>query len=178
MRFLIAAGALAALAACDSSTTTASNEAGETAGGYTLEVRADEAQRTYIVTAPDGGQAATQVVDGMSTMLNADGIRALGEMQAMDEGALEVFALRVPGVNISVAADEDNPNSESANVRINAGGRSVHVDAQEGGPGDGDDRANVRITGATESDARDFINDAEDVSVEAKTQMLAALRLE
>jgi hypothetical protein len=178
MRFLIAAAALAALAGCDTSTTTASNEATDTAGGYTLEVRADETQRSYIVTAPDGGQAATQVVDGMSTMLNADGIRALGEMQALSEGQPEVFALRVPGVNISVAADEDNPNSESANVRINAGGRSVHVDAEEGGPGDGDDRANIRITGATESDARDFINDAEGVSAEAKTQMLAALRLE
>jgi hypothetical protein len=95
-----------------------------------------------------------------------------------DEAQPEVFAMRFPGVDISVAADADNPDSESATVRVNAAGRSVHVDADEGGPGDADDRANVRITGATEEDARDFINDAEDVSAEVKTQMLAAVGME
>jgi hypothetical protein len=89
-----------------------------------------------------------------------------------------VFALRLPGVDISVAADEDNANSDSATVHINAGGRTVHVDAEDGGPGENDDRANVRITGATEEDARDFINDAEDVSAEVRSQMLAAVGLE
>jgi hypothetical protein len=53
----------------------------------------------------------------------------------------------------------------------------VHVDAEDGGPGENDDRANVMITGATESDARDFINDAEDVSAEVKQQMLTAVGL-
>ena len=139
-----------ALLACDGSYTASGDQA--PAGGYTLEVRASENIQTFIVTAPDGAMVAA--------------------------ANTEVFALRFPGVDISVAADADNPNSESATVRVNAGGRSVFVDAQEGGPGDGDDRANVRITGATEEDARDFINDAEQLSDEVKTRMIAALGLE
>jgi hypothetical protein len=167
------------LAACDGSYS--STDAGDTqdpAGGYTLEVRAVEGVETYIVTAPDGRQTASRVAEGASALLDANAIQGLGDMEPLNaEAQPEVFALRFPGVDISVAADEDNPNSESATVRVNAAGRSVHVDADEGGPGDADDRANVRITGATEEDARDFINDAEDVSAEVKTQMLAALDL-
>lgn len=165
-----------ALAACDASYSGATQAP---AGGYTLEVRADENQQTYIVTAPDGRQTASRYAGGASTLLDASAIQALGEMQPLSsEPQPERIALRFPGVDISVSADEDNPDSESATVRVNAGGRSVHVDADEGGPGDADDRANVRITGATEDDARDFIDDAEHVSPEVKTQMLAALGLD
>jgi hypothetical protein len=165
------------LAACDGSySSDASNQ--EPAGGYTLEVRAVDNVQTYIVTAPDGRQTAGRAAEGASALLDADAIQSLGAMEPLNEDAQpEVFAMRFPGVDISVAADEDNPDNESATVRVNAAGRSVHVDADEGGPGDADDRANVRITGATEEDARDFINEAEDVSAEVKTQMLAALDL-
>lgn len=167
------------LAACDGSYSSADRDADNPAGGYTLEVRANENQQVYVVTAPDGRQSATRVADGASALLDASEIQLLGDMQPLNtEPQPEVFALRFPGVDISVAADEDNPNSESATVRVNAAGRSVHVDADEGGPGDADDRANVRITGASESDARDFINDAENVSPEVKTQMLAAVGLD
>jgi hypothetical protein len=166
------------LAACDGSY---SSEADlqEPAGGYTLEVRAEEEEQIYIVTAPDGRRTASRSADGVSSLLDSGAIQALGDLQPLNtEPQPEVFALRLPGVDISVAADEDNPNNESATVRVNAGGRSVHVDADEGGPGDSDDRANVRITGATESEARDFINDADELSSEVKSQMLAALDLE
>ena len=167
------------LAACDGSYSSGDGGTSDPAGGYTLEVRADEGQQTYIVIAPDGRQTATRIAGGASTLLDTSPIQSLGDMQPINaEAQPEVFAMRFPGVDISVAADEDNPNSESATVRVNAAGRSVHVDADEGGPGDADDRANVRITGATEEDARDFINDAEDVSAEVRTQMLAAVGLE
>ncbi|MGD9979239.1 MAG: hypothetical protein AB7H66_16430 [Hyphomonadaceae bacterium] len=177
---LLAVGAPLVLAACDGSYSSSDIGDGlDAAGGYTLEVRADDNQQTYVVTAPDGRQTATRVTGGASALLDASAIQSLGDMQPLNtEPQPEVFALRFPGVDISVAADEDNPNNESATVRINAAGRSVHVDADEGGPGDADDRANVRITGASERDAREFINDAEDVSAEVKTQMLAALGLE
>lgn len=166
------------LAACDGSYSSTEHVA-EPAGGYTLEVRAVEGVQTYIVTAPDGRQTAGRAAEGASALLDGEAIQGLGDMQALNtEPQPEVFAMRLPGVDISVAADADNPNSESANVRINAGGRSVHVDADEGGPGDADDRANVRITGATESDARDFINDAEELSADVKTQMLTAVGLQ
>lgn len=168
-----------ALAACDGSYSDADLAGDNPAGGYILEVRADENQQVYIVTAPDGRRTASRVAGGASALLGTGDIQALGDLQPLNaEPQPEVFALRFPGVDISVAADEDNPNSESATVRVNAAGRSVHVDADEGGPGEADDRANVRITGASETDARDFINDAEEVSSEVKTQMLAAVGLD
>jgi len=179
MLFLALAAPLV-LAACDGSYSSSDGSAAteEAAGGYTLEVRAVEGVQTLIVTAPDGRTTGSRVADGASALLDGDAIQSLGAMEPLNgEANPEVFAMRLPGVNISVAADESDPNSESATVRINAGGRSVHVDAEDGGPGENDDRANVRITGATEEDARDFINDAEDVSAEVKTQMLAALGL-
>ena len=174
---LLALAAPLVLAACDGSYSSYAAHR-EPAGGYTLEVRAVEGVQTFIVTAPDGRSTGSRVAEGASALLDGDAIQSLGAMEPLsDEAHPEVFAMRFPGVDISVSADADNPNSESANVRVNAGGRSVHVDADEGGPGDTDDRANVRITGATEEDARDFINDANDVSAEVKTQMLAAIGL-
>ena len=174
---LLALAAPLILAACDGSYSTDADDQ-EPAGGYTLEVRAVEGVQTFVVTAPDGRSTGSRVAEGASALLDGDQIQSLGAMEPLSEEAHpEVFAMRFPGVDISVAADESDPNSESATVRVNAGGRSVHVDAEEGGPGEADDRANVRITGATEEDARDFINDANDVSAEVKTQMLAAIGL-
>lgn len=178
--FLLAMAAPLILAACDASSSSSGMPANQepAAGGYTLEVRAVEGVQTYIVTAPDGRQTASRVAEGASALMDADAVQRLGPMEPINgEPNLEVFAMRMPGVNISVAADESDPNSESATVRVNAGGRTVHVDAEDGGPGEDDDRANVRITGATESDARDFINDAEDISADVKQQMLTALDL-
>ena len=177
--FLLAMAAPLILAACDGSYSSSSDAAPQdTAGGYTLEVRAVEGVQTFIVIAPDGRQTGTRVAEGASALMDNDAIQRLGPMEPIqDEPNPEVFALRMPGVNISVAADESDPNSESATVRVNAGGRTVHVDAEDGGPGENDDRANVRITGASESDAREFINDAEDISAEVKQQMLTALGL-
>ncbi|MEQ1491357.1 MAG: hypothetical protein ABL932_12495 [Terricaulis sp.] len=174
---LLALAAPLILAACDGSYSSTSDTQ-EAAGGYTLEVRAVEGVQTYIVTAPDGRQTASRTAAGTSALLDADQIQRLGVAEPLSaEPHPEVFAMRLPGVNISVAADEDNPDSDSATVLVNAGGRTVHVDAQDGGPGENDDRANVMISGATESDARDFINDAEDVSAEVKQQMLTAVGL-
>lgn len=182
MRALIAALALPlALLACGAPNTSSdtSDATEEAAGGYTLEVRAVQGVETLIVIAPDGRRTAARTTQGVSALLDEQAIQGLGEMQPLsDEPNPEVFAMRMPGVNISVAADENDPNGDSATVSVNAGGRTVHVDAQDGGAGENDDRANVRITGATESDARDFINDNEDVSAEVKTQMLAAIGLQ
>lgn len=176
---LLALAAPLILTACDvSSSTSTSRDTQDAAGGYTLEVRAVEGVETYIVTAPDGRQTASTVAEGMSSLLDADQIQRLGVAEPLSpEPHPEVFAMRLPGVNISVSADEDNPNGDAATVHINAGGRTVHVDAEDGGPGENDDRANVLITGANESDARDFINDAEDISAEVKQQMLTAVGL-
>lgn len=177
---LLALAAPLILAACDGSysATDTASDVQEPPGGYTLEVRAVEGVQTYVVIAPDGRRTGSRAAEGASALLDTDAIQGLGEMEPLRaETNPEVFSMRFPGVDISVAADESGPNSESATVRVNAGGRSVHVDAEDGGPGENDDRANVRITGATDSDARDFINDAENVSAEVKQQMLTALGL-
>lgn len=181
MRWVIAALAVAALAACGpvSVSGDGAESSGDSPGGYTLEVRADESQQTYLVRAPDGRVVGARAAEGNSLLMDEQALARLGDPpRLLTEDTPEVFALRLPGVDISVAADEDNPNSESARVRVNAGGRQVHVDADEGGPGDADDRANVMITGANEEEARDFINDAEELSQEVKQQMLAGLGLE
>lgn len=181
MRLLfLALAAPLILAACDGSYSSSgvAGDAQEPAGGYTLEVRAVQGVQTYVVIGPDGRRTGSRAAAGVSALLDAEAIQGLGDMEPLrGEPNPEVFAMRFPGVDISVAADESDPNSESATVRVNAGGRSVHIDAEDGGPGENDDSANVRITGATESDARDFINDAENVSAEVKQQMLTALGL-
>ncbi|MCA8887037.1 MAG: hypothetical protein KDA35_10435 [Hyphomonadaceae bacterium] len=173
---LLALAAPLILAACDVASSTSTTQS--PAGGYTLEVRAVEGVQTYIVTAPDGRRTASTAAEGTSRLLDAGQIERLGAAEPLSsEPEPEVFGLRLPGVDISVSADEDNPDGDSATVHINAGGRTVHVDAEDGGPGDDDDRANVMITGASESDARGFINDAEHLSDDVKQQMLTAVGL-
>ena len=62
-------------------------------------------------------------------------------------------------------------------VTMNIGGFGLNVNADEGGPGDGDDRAQVRLTGLSAHDARKFITDADELSPQVQAQMLTALGL-
>lgn len=178
MRALI--GVLAfGLAACDAPGGVAGGPDGVSSNSYTVEIRALESVQTYIITAPDGRVVAARAADGASALLDANATRALGVAEAAAASdAPEVFALRFPGVDISISADEDNPNSESARVRVNAGGHSVLVDANEGGPGEADDHANVRIAGMSEADVREFIAKADELSPSVQAQMLTDLDLE
>ena len=66
---------------------------------------------------------------------------------------------------------------ERGNVTMNIGGFGLDVNADDGGPGDGDDRARVRLTGLSAHDARKFITDADDLSPAVQAQMLTALGL-
>ncbi|MGE0742550.1 MAG: hypothetical protein AB7O98_14505 [Hyphomonadaceae bacterium] len=182
MRILIAALGLFA-AACGPMTIStgggADSEADNPAGGYVMEVRAVEGAHTYIVTAPDGRVVAARAAEGVSALMSEEATGRLGVAEALNaEPPPEVVSIRVPGFSMSIAADDENPNSESARVMINADGRNIAIDADEGGMGDGDDRANVRITGASESDVRGFIADAEQLSAETRAEMLGALGLE
>jgi hypothetical protein len=85
------------------------------------------------------------------------------------------MSLRFPGVDLQINAEEGEGETGRANVSINAGDHSVVVNADEGGPGEADDRAYVRITGADQDAVRDFINDAEELSADVKAEMLAEL---
>jgi hypothetical protein len=180
MRWVIVALALG-LAACDGSTSATPNADGTTAAaeGYTLEIRAMESVQTYLVTAPDGRIVGGRAASGVSALLDAGRAQSLAaEPPPEGEAQPEVLAMRWPGFEMSISGDEENGDDENGSVNISIGGeQQVEIRANEGGPGDADDTAYVRITGADEAAARDFINDAEELSSETKTEMLGALGL-
>jgi hypothetical protein len=173
MRGVLAGLAVLALAACSEADVANSDNP---PGGYTLEVRADDDVQVYLVTSPDGRTTAARATDGVSGLMDVEEARAFTVLPANEEPMPEVVALRLPGFDLSIAAEGAQTSSDSARVSINAGGRQVEVDARDSG-GAETDRAHVRITGASEGDARDFINDAEKLSPEVQAQMLAALGL-
>lgn len=176
MRAVFAALAALALAACSEAEMAGGPESSNPAGGYTLEVRADQDVKVYLITDAEGNSVAGRATGGVSSLMDVEEARAFSVLPATDEAPPpEVMSLRVPGFEISIAADGDSGNSENARVQVNAGGRTVDVTAQ--GDGAENDRAHVRITGASEADVRDFIADAEELTPETRTEILAALGL-
>jgi hypothetical protein len=180
MRWLIAALALA-LAACDGSVTTGGGGEQAAASGYTIEIRATEAEQTYLVTAPDGRTVGARAAEGASALMDATRVRALvSEPAPAGEEIPEVMALRVPGFEMSIGGTEDDANGGRGRVAlsIDGGAQNIEVNADEGGPGEADDRAYVRITGADEEAVRDFIAKADELSPAVQAQMLAELGLD
>jgi hypothetical protein len=180
MRWVIAALALGAVAACDGATSTATNNGTPaTTDGYTMEIRATEASQDYVVVAPDGRIVGARAADGASALMDVARAQSLvAEPPPEGADAPEVFSMRLPGFEMAVSGAEENADGDNGAVNLSIGGeQNVIVRANEGGPGDADDTAFVRITGADEESARDFINDAEELSPEVKTQMLAELGL-
>lgn len=180
MRWVIVALALG-LAACDGSATTTpgGDAATAAADGYTMEIRAMQDVQTYIITAPDGRIVGGRAASGVSALLDADRAQALAA-EPVPEGddQPEVMSMRWPGFEMSISGDGEDANGENGSVNISVGGEQrVEVRANEGGPGEADDTAFVRITGADEEAVRKFINDAEELSSETKTEMLGALGL-
>lgn len=175
MRWMIAALALCA-AACSETELAGGPDSTNPPGGYTLEVRADQDVQVFLVTAPDGRTTAGRATDGVSGIMDAEAARAFTVMPAGEAPLPEVMALRLPGFDLSIAAEGETGAAEGARVSINAGGRQVEVNAREDGAGESE-RAHVRITGASEADARDFISEADELSPETQAQMLAALGL-
>lgn len=179
MRVLIA-GLAAFAAACSADVN--EGRATPAAGGYTLEVRATAGEQTYLVTAPDGRVVAARAAEGASALMDADRALALaGDPPPEGETPPEVMSMRLPGFEMQINAEEDGAAGENGRVALSIGGgegTNIVVNADEGGPGDADDRAYVRITGADEEAVRDFIQDAEELSPEVKTQMLAELGID
>jgi hypothetical protein len=174
---LIAAVALAACAP-DAGVTTADN-AGVEAPGYTLDVFAHDAEQIYLVSHSDGRAAAARAQGATSEVLTPEAARALlTERQTALTGAEgeEVVGVRGPGFSLSIKGDENAAEGEEGAVQIavNTGQGGMTIDARDEGE---NDHARVRITGADEATARDFINDAEELSPEVKAAMLASLRL-
>lgn len=179
MRALIAAVALVFVAACDVTPTT-ELEGGPEGGGYSVEIRANGGEQTFLVRAPDGRVTGSRVVDGVAILMDADSVQALAATAApAGEAAPEVMSLRVPGFSMEIAADETAEGDDGrAQINMRAGEFNMSIDADEGAPGEGDDRAVVRFSGMDEAAIRRFIVEAEDISPAVQAQMLAELGLE
>ncbi|MGH6952285.1 MAG: hypothetical protein ACREH4_15590 [Vitreimonas sp.] len=182
MRAVIAVVAALVLAACDASVDTGSS--GDNAAapdGYTMVIRATGQEQTYLITAPDGRTVGARAAEGASALM--DGARAqtlIGEPPPRMEEVPEVMSLRLPGFEMSVGGTEGEGGDDNGQVKLSMGeGRQrIEVHADEGGPGEADDRAFVRITGADEEAVREFVADAEELSPEVRTQMLSGLGLQ
>lgn len=183
MRALIAVLALAVLVGCDASVESSGGDnASSSSGGYTLEIRADAAQQTYLITTPDGRTVGARAAEGASALMDTSRAQALaGEPPPQGSDELpEVVAMRLPGFEMSVSGNDEDKSGENGRVALSIGGgeQNIVVHADEGGPGEADDTAYVRITGADEAAVRDFVRDAEELSPEVKTELLAALSLQ
>jgi len=180
MRLVIMALALGAVAACDGSST-ALGDAAAPGEGYTLEIRASEAEQTYLVIGPDGRTVGARAAEGASALMDGSRAQALAaEAPPEGEELPEVMSLRVPGFEMSVGGTEDGGDGENGRVNISMGdgAQRIEINADEGGPGDADDRAFVRITGADERAVREFSSEADELSPSVQAEMLAALGIE
>lgn len=180
MRWMIAALALG-VAACDGSATSSTTDlAGGEASGYTMEIRASSIEQTYLITTPDGRTVGARAAEGASALMDGSRAQSLAaEAPPQGEALPEVMSLRVPGFEMSIGGVEDEVSGERGQVRISMGadGQHISVNADEGGPGDADDRAIVRITGADEAGVREFIAEADELSPAVQAEMLTELGL-
>lgn len=178
MRWALAALVLG-LAACDADVRAPVDGEQAAAGGYTIEIRATDVEQTYLITAPDGRTIGARAAEGASALMDTTRAQALAaDPLPQSEETMEVLSLRVPGFDLSIGANEENAEGEHGQVRLSLGGtdgQRVEVNANEGGPGDADDRAHVRITGADEAAVREFITGQDELSPSVQAQMLAEL---
>lgn len=174
--FAVLIAGVLALSACSVETSTEGASAPAEASGYTFEIVANDQEQIFVVSHEDGRAAAAQAVEGQSRSITPDEAAALiGRRQAaFQQPGEEVVTLRVPGAELSIQGD-DAQNNEAVRINIQTKEGGVTVNAQDQGEGNG--RAHVRVTGADEEAARDFINEQEDLSPEVKAEMLAALGL-
>ncbi|MBL8551927.1 MAG: hypothetical protein JNJ73_18205 [Hyphomonadaceae bacterium] len=170
---LAALMAVFALAACQPGSIGADKTGAAAAGGYTLEVFAHEGDQIYVVSRQDGKETAARVSDGRSVILAASEAHGLIAQRPLDAPANPDVTVRAPGFALSIA-DDDSMGRDNARIEFTVGGKSVLIDAAEAGDRR---RALVRITGADAAAARNFIEEARDLSEATKADMLRALGL-
>jgi hypothetical protein len=174
-------------------------------GPYSLEIRAVGDTHVYVVRGPGDRVVAARSGGGASALLNADQLRrAIAAMPtpkpSEESGDGDHVSIHAPGFDLSAQGDDvhinedgranidptahraaggadDDHDTGSGHVSMNIGGFGMHVDADEGGPGDADDRAEVTLNGMSARDVRHFIREQDDLSSEVKDQMIAALAL-
>jgi len=147
---------------------------GGKSGGYSINVSEQGGATTYLVVRPDGMQvAAVADAEGSRLIEAGDAHAAMSDtISALGPPPEEKVAIKVPGMSINVQGEDGTP--ERAKVELNIGGQSIQVDAA--GPNGGEDSV-VKIGGVDADAARQFIDEAEGLSADVKTQMKAKLGL-
>ncbi|MBU6372500.1 MAG: hypothetical protein KJS97_07180 [Alphaproteobacteria bacterium] len=143
-------------------------------GGYSVNVSEKDGAKTFLVVRPDGLQVAA-VVDAQGSRLveAGDAHAAMSDtLSAMGPPPDEKVAIKVPGMSLNVKGEDGT--DERAKVELKVGGQTIQVDAA--GP-DGGENAVVKIVGVDADAARKFIDEAEGLSADVKTQMKAKLGL-
>jgi hypothetical protein len=175
-------------------------------GGYTVDIRAADNDVVYVVTAPNGHVAAARSHDGTSAMLDPQALQqALAAMPAVTTNPRyddHSVSIRAPGFSLQASGDDDTADSAvgddahpatgaapDAKPAAGASGNDTHGRGHvtmnlvgfsleaEGNGDEGDGRAHVHFGGLSERDARRFIVDADELSPNVQSQMLAALGL-
>jgi hypothetical protein len=156
-------------------------------GGYSVEIRATGDDQVFMITGPDGRAVAARAHAGTSALLNAGELQqALAAMPAPSAPANggDAVSISAPGFSLHVSGDGAEPTSKDAggehgrgDVTMSIGGLGMHVNADDGGPGEADDRAQVRLTGLSARDVHRFITEADELSPAVQAQMLTALGL-
>ncbi len=109
MRWLAALVALGFVAACDGSNVEVNGVDVAEAGGYTAEIRASELEQTYLIMTPDGRTVGARAAEGASALMDGERAQSLAAEAPprSSEEVPEVFSMRVPGFEMSVAGNED-----------------------------------------------------------------------
>lgn len=173
MRLIAALLASLSLAACQPGSIGADQQGAAAAGGYTLEVFGHGGDQIYVVSRQDGKETAARVSAGQSAMLDPGEAHGLIAQRPLDPPADPSVSVQAPGFALSIA-DDDSVGRDNARIEFSVGGKSVLIDAAEAGA---NRRALVRITGADAAAARNFIEEARDLSEATKADMLRALGL-
>lgn len=141
-------------------------------GGWTLAVIGDDpGPKTFLLVRPDGLQAAAEIAGGVSRIVDAGDVAGAVSDSISEPAPTGGEQVRIKAPLLDVQVNED-ATGEKARVSVNAGGRAVDVRAD-----DASGTAVVRIAGASQSDARKFIDDAAGLSPEVKQQLKAQLGL-
>ncbi|HVY85742.1 MAG TPA: hypothetical protein VG943_11450 [Caulobacterales bacterium] len=177
---MIFAAAAVTLAACNEGAHGPKGAPEAAAPGYTLDVFARNNEQIYLISHDGGRVAAARVVDKHSEIIQPAEAHQILDARQAEFRAPEHQAVNVQagGFSLSISGDGDDKTGDakngSAHIELNSGGHGVSIDAQGN---DADGRARVHVTGADEQSARSFINDADDLSPEVKTEMLHTLGL-
>lgn len=145
------------------------------AGSFTMSLVARDGEEILLVRRDDGRSAAVRIADGASQALSVEDAQArFAELAPAIDTAneQEKVHLAAPGFELKVSGQEGGDN---ARISLGMNGQTIDIDATDGGP-DGD-QALIRVDGADEKAVREFIEDREKLSAEAKAQIYQQLGL-